>query len=203
MYLSIDIETSGPCFINNGIIAIGYCIGDENGFTLVKNRIHMKLHTDHSFDDDCERNFWNKNENLLTEFKKNEQSPKKGISKFIKVVDDLDLKYDNLIILCDNPSFDVGFLNFYISSYLKRRPLNFKFGNDVYRPVIDTNSFIKGVIGRNIYQFKRYIAIKNKLKYDHLPDNDAEVNLSCYIESRKMKSYHFNNNNCPFIKNEI
>ena len=58
---ALDIETSGPKLIKNGILSIGICAGTVSGNILVKKRIDLKLEEDQTFDKDTYDNFWKKN----------------------------------------------------------------------------------------------------------------------------------------------
>ena len=185
--ISIDIETSGPNVLKNGIIAIGYCVGDEFGNVVQKSRIHLNLESDHVFDVHCQESFWNilKNKHLLKIFKKNSLHPCDAIYKFIEILDNLDREH-SVTIISDNPSFDISFINFYVSKYMERRPISFKFGKECYRPVLDSKSFIKGVVSSKPYVFTQDVIKRYNLKNDHLPDNDAEVIYYSYIEALKL-----------------
>lgn len=181
MYLSVDIETSGPSVMTNGILAIGLCLGDSTGNTVIKKRIDVQLDLIHSFDPVCVENFWLKSgpQKVLKVIQANPIPAVEAIKLFIDFVDEYDSKY-NLEIISDNPTFDFYFLNFYLDKYLYRKPLNYKFGH-TYRTLTDSTSFLRGFFGPKY----RNMTVKFPgIKHDHFPENDAEYILMCYIQSK-------------------
>jgi hypothetical protein len=177
MFLTIDIETSGPSVLQNGILAIGYCLGNIHGEVLVKKRIDVKLEDHHTFDKLCLTGFWNKPgpKKVLKTIQTDPISPLCAIREFANDVDMLDAKY-KVSIVCDNPSFDLYFINYYLESYMNRKPLNYKFGNQ-YRGIVDSNSYLKGYLGKSYY--------KTKMRYgshNHFPENDAEMIFLFYYD---------------------
>jgi hypothetical protein len=108
---AVDIETSGPRLIKNGILSIGICAGSVTGSILMKKRFDLNLEETQEFDKDCYENFWKKNIGVLEEIKKNAIHPKDAMTNFMKVIDYLDEKYQ-LIIISDCATFDIGFINY-------------------------------------------------------------------------------------------
>jgi DNA polymerase III epsilon subunit-like protein len=177
---SIDIETSGPNIIKNGIISIGYCIGSLHGKLLIKKRINMKLDDDCTFDNDTLQNFWMKHLPILEKLRENQVSPKDGMTEFTKDIDEYDSKY-KLVIISDNVSFDISFVNYYLAKYLDRKPLSYKL-NKYYRSIYDTDSYSRGILNQsydnlNVKDYeliKKYkITIKSNKEQAHYPDDDA------------------------------
>ena len=124
--LSIDIETSGCNLIDNGILAIGYCIGNLDGEVVFKDRINMLLDDGCYFEERCVKEFWSKHEDVLKIIQEDAVGPHIGIRSFVDMVYDLEDQYE-LIIISDNPVFDIGFINYYMAKYLKCRPLSLYF----------------------------------------------------------------------------
>jgi hypothetical protein len=178
---SVDVETSGPDPLFNGILSIGYCLGDFEGNVLEKKRIDLKLDVDQTLDSQCFANFWSKPgpAKVLKTIQKNPVSSFQGIKFFVSRLDQFDKHYD-LQIITDNPSFDLYFLNFYISKYLNRRPLNYKFGKS-YRRITDSRSFQVGKFGNSYKGIVNRHVKQSTNKHDHFPDNDAEYIYRCYI----------------------
>ena len=180
MVLVIDIETSGPSVTKNGILAIGYCLGDSNGRIYDKCRIDVDL-MDRVFDEQCKKDFWDTPgpSEVLKTIQRSPLHPKEAMTQFIDMLDKYDTMY-NLTIMSDNPSFDFYFISYYMDLFADRRPINYRFGT-TYRPVIDFNSYSKGRFGTG-YR-KHPSRSQSKVQYDHFPDNDAEFVYSCYVMS--------------------
>jgi hypothetical protein len=177
---AIDIETSGPNLIKNGILSIGVCAGSIQGNIIIKKRFDIKLDQNQEYDKDTYEQFWSKNLEVLYEINKSPMNPLDGITEFIKLIDNLDEKY-KLIIISDCVSFDIGFINYYLAKYLNRKPLTYDY-KGVFRPIYDTDSFSRGVVGASynkIYTDDNRIMKKlnftvKKNSLSHMPDNDAE-----------------------------
>ena len=177
---AIDIETSGPKLIKNGILSIGICAGTVSGNIIVKKRIDLKLEDDQTFDKNTYDNFWINNINVLETIKKDAINPKDAMIEFMKIINYLDENYQ-LIIISDCITFDIGFINYYLAKYLDRKPLTYDYKEN-FRPVYDSDSYNRGVVKatyRNIYT--NDIQIMKKLNFsvkkngiNHMPEDDAE-----------------------------
>jgi hypothetical protein len=177
---AIDIETSGPKLIKNGILSIGICAGTVSGNIIVKKRIDLKLEGDQTFDKNTYDNFWINNINVLETIKKDAINPKDAMIEFMKIINYLDENYQ-LIIISDCITFDIGFINYYLAKYLDRKPLTYDYKEN-FRPVYDSDSYNRGVVKatyKNIYT--NDIQIMKKLNFsvkkngiNHMPEDDAE-----------------------------
>jgi len=176
---AVDIECSGGSFSQNGIIAIGYCVGTLDGQVLEKKRISMSL-LKRVFEPRCWNEYWVKPKQAeqLKEFQKYEVHPFVAMTQFISAVDRYEDKYD-VTILTDNPAYDIAWLNMYLDLYLGRLALAYT-KNQVYRGVKDPYEWamkrkIKTGVpwSFNTYKYNSEIA-KLKELHDHWPENDAE-----------------------------
>lgn len=177
---AIDIETSGPKLIKNGILSIGICAGTVSGNIIVKKRIDVKLEEDQTFDKDTYKNFWMNNLKVLETIKKEAIGPKDAMIEFMKVINYLDENYQ-LIIISDCVSFDIGFINYYLAKYLDRKPLTYDY-KDNFRPVYDSDCYNRGVVKANYrHIYTNDVQIMKSLKFNisksgvnHMPEDDAE-----------------------------
>jgi DNA polymerase III epsilon subunit-like protein len=177
---AIDIETTGPNILKHGIISIGYCIGNILGNVILKKRINLSLDDNMCYYPETEK-FWQKHFVILDLLKNNQKLPKDGIAEFITDIDLYDSQY-KLIIISDNITFDLGFLNYYLAKYLDRLPLTYRLGKD-FRPVYDIDSYARGILRKSyesIWTLDSDLEKKFKFKIKrnevliHTPDNDAE-----------------------------
>lgn len=198
VFLSLDIETRGPNMIQHGILSIGYAVGFANKNKLVKKgRFNLQPMQGQFYDKDTFSNFWVYHEEMRQEMEKQAEHPIQAISKFRQMLDHLDSKFD-VRIICDNPGFDFGFINYYLSA-AKLSSLNYKvhnaFGNfgeqkKTYRMNYDFYSYVMGTIGSDFdypgFSKNRVmdgfgITIDTTTK-DHYPENDAEWNYRFLIQ---------------------
>jgi hypothetical protein len=182
VFFAVDIETTGPKFSKNAIIAIGYCAGTLDGEILLKKCIKLEL-DGRSFDPECVKQFWSKYPTLLSDLQTNPMSVKDGLTEFVNDLDTLNSTYQ-VIIISDNPSYDLGFLNYYLDCYLDRYPLNYIKGDGgLYRPVFDTDAYTRGLMKMDYTSlWTSDSAVRSQLGFeipstvihDHHPENDAE-----------------------------
>lgn len=185
--LCFDIETSGSNIINNAILSIGYCLGDQNGNILKKDRFSFEMDSEHCFEERCYKDFWSKNMDILKTLQDEAKPIKEQLLNFITLVDKFDDEYD-LRIISDFKDFDLAFVNYYLVKYLNRRPLNYKFGSTEYRCTYDTDSYSRGAMKMN-YQdpWTSDKTIMEQLNFTtgcnptHLPDDDAEYIYKFHI----------------------
>lgn len=111
----------------------------------------------------CLRQFWDKHQDKLKEFKQNTLTRTCAIDSFLNILREYDSKY-NVEIVSDNPSFDISFINYYIGKYSTNTnlPLHFNSITNEYRGIND------------IYEYNLKIDKEVEVKHDHYPENDAE-----------------------------
>lgn len=178
----LDIESSGPCVIENEIIAIGYFICDSDGNQLLKKRLCLTFDRN-SFDDECVENFWSKDDNVkkLKEFNKESIPPSVAMKIFY---DDYCYwnKIYNIILVSDNQLLDFSMINVYLKKYLGVKPLHLF---DKFRPIHDLKSYLRGLCkdraipitchNVSVQHYCNILGIKTRdIVHDHYPDNDAE-----------------------------
>jgi hypothetical protein len=182
LIFAIDIETSGPHLVKNGILSIGYCAATLNGEVLLKKRVSLSLEN-REFDDACRNDFWSKHEECLSKILSEQKPIKDGLVEFLNDIDELD-RYYNLMIVSDCPCYDIGFVNYYLSNYVDRLPLSHKFGDaSLFRPIYDTDGYSRGLLHLKYDQVWTYDSdVRRKLDFElpknvtqsHFPDDDAE-----------------------------
>lgn len=116
--IAIDIEARGPGPRSNGIISIGVCVG-----SYPKEEVIEKCRFDilpmeepdggQMFEPRCFNEFWSKHEDLLEKLTCDAKSASQQMPAFRKFID----KYPNAYIVCDNPGFDFGMINYYLDVY--------------------------------------------------------------------------------------
>ena len=109
LIFSLDIETSGPIYTKHGILAIGWCAGLSDGVIVGSGQINMSLPEGTDFEKKCWEEFWSKNIPTLQKLKEGAVTAVEGTANFISVLDKYEQDYD-VMIITDNPSFDVGFI---------------------------------------------------------------------------------------------
>ena len=182
---ALDIEGSGASFAHNGIVAIGWCVGTMDGRILEKKRVSVALQK-RGFESRCKTQYWDKPEQAaqLKVFEKEALEPIEAMKQFIASVDRFEDTHD-LVILTDNASYDIAWLNYYLDLYLARNPLSYKKDQMTYRSIAEPKGF---ALSRKLkhnsngsswtFDMDKYKMGAAKLKalalHDHWPENDAE-----------------------------
>ena len=171
--MTVDIETSGPSILRNGILSIGICVGTHKG-VLEKKRIDIKLSDDRVYDQQCMQQFWHYHPTLHQNIQKDAVVPHIGMQAFVNFICKYESRY-HVKIVTDNPSFDVYFINYYLEKYTNSLPLTYTLDGK-YRPIYDIKSAAKAVLGHKHFKNIQKYMTKNypSIQRDHYPDNDAE-----------------------------
>lgn len=202
--ISLDVETSGQDLIDNGMVELGarslinnqrYLLGGFNQLIELPETCHWEKA--------CIETFWNSNENLKIKMSKIKNKigtmpPELVMKGFIKWCKEFILRgcanqqVNRIKFISDNCSFDVSWINYYLSKYAQHYPLHV-FYDRYWSAVIDTSSYAFGVsklsyesvneiIERNNYfsedqacrkQLNIPITIKPTTNHDHSAVNDA------------------------------
>lgn len=117
LYLSVDIEKTGPRFQDH-IIMIGTCLGDKDGGIIETKAFCGPVPTDDEFEDNCLKEFWTQREvkPILERIRKESQSGSL-VGRFMEYFWSLETRFGpfggsdaiaSLIVLCDNPAYDIS-----------------------------------------------------------------------------------------------
>lgn len=177
--IAIDIEARGPGPRSHGIISIGVCVGSypkEEVIEKCRFDILPMEQDGQKFEPRCFDEFWSKHKDLLKKLTCDAKSASEQMAAFRKLID----KYPNAYIVCDNPGFDFGIINYYLDVH-QLPTLNYD-SNGHYRNTHDSDSYARG---KMIYQIDRQwfdnaVAIdKRQPSLDalqkHMPEDDAEI----------------------------
>ncbi len=163
--LACDVETSGSCFRENAILAIGCSLQNMQGEEVKKFFRTLKIPKERGFEEDCLKNFWSKHTMLLKFFEKEADETAEVMHEFVEFMEKVD-QFDSVIIICDNPSFDIAWIDYYLSYYTARKPMRYCSRTNAYRMVWDTTSL-----------HKIWFCLKNKMVDFYNPPKGHVANL--------------------------
>jgi hypothetical protein len=135
VYLAIDIEKLGN-YQDAHIIAIGFCLGDNNGNTLETKMWAISTTERDVIEPVCKREFWDRYGQLLADFIALGRPAMVVYSEIAAWLDALEIKYPNIIILSDNPSYDLSGFDNLMYRFTQRLPLRYTRAHG-YRCVTD------------------------------------------------------------------
>jgi hypothetical protein len=178
---SFDIETRGQSAVRNGLLAVGIVAGTTSGTLLMKKRFHVAPLVNQDYDPVCLEEFWSKHKDVKDELEQNTMSPKQFAQEFRELLNDFEKKQQSLYLLSDNPTFDAGFINYYLDIYGYD---SMQIGSDgkTFRVVHDSKSYARGALGssfdeqrlRNGDVFERLgVPRIGSGGVAHMPDDDA------------------------------
>lgn len=140
--LALDIETSGSYFLKNGTLSIGASLQDSD--SIEKDFFQFNLLLDqHSYDKECKETFWDKFTKAQKFIETNALHPKKAMQNFAAFLSKIDIQYSKVIMISDNPSFDIAWLHYYLSIYTDAKSLRYSSVDNTYRMVWDSVSVQK------------------------------------------------------------
>lgn len=208
--LALDIEARGASVIHHGILAIGYCLGREDTFEIIeRGRICFRPMRVNDcvqyYEPRCVADFWSKHQDIAATLEAEALHADVAVSKFYTLLQEFSREYD-VSIITDFPSFDAGFIDFYLGTYwfpaLHFKPLpdaelrkfknraNTLHVNLQYHPVYDTDCYARGAMGFDYS--KPWVSDKDvaekfgfeiTTKTTHYPDDDA-----CHIYEVHVKT---------------
>ncbi|OJW47189.1 MAG: hypothetical protein BGO67_03685 [Alphaproteobacteria bacterium 41-28] len=195
--LAIDIETSGSSFKQNGIVSIGASLQDHNSNELDSFQINLVLPEGRSYEERCVKEFWSENKKIHNFVQQNAVAPKEAMDKFCAFLTEVETRFSDLIVISDNPSFDIAWLNFYLDEYTDRLPLNYA-ENMTYRIIWDIYSMLKVLLCErgdfeSSWELPEKLGLKSKWPADHNPLNDARTIADYFNQIVKEMKKHSGN----------
>ncbi len=195
--LGIDVETSGSSYKKNGLLSIGCSLQDEDSNEIDSFQVNLDLPKDKEFEKGSIENFWSKNQKIYDSITTNTIPPEEAMNKFCTFLSKYEQKYQDLLIISDNPSFDIAWINFYLDLYTSRKPMNYGI-NLKTRQIWDSSTLQKNWLcikmkHKSLFPpkgHKEKLGLKSKWSHDHNPLNDARVIASFYNQTiKQMKDF--------------
>lgn len=190
--LAIDIETSGSLLGHNGILSIGASLQNLDRKEIESFFVNMQLVDGRSFEESCRRDFWDKNPIILEFVSQQAVHPTQGMKAFGAFIDNAQRTYPNLIVVSDNPSFDIAWIDYYLSVYGDRKPLRYNAIDGKYDMIWDAASVQKTWCSMKIpgadflsplKGHKEALGLEHTVPKDHNPLNDARNIAGFYIQT--------------------
>ncbi len=190
--VAFDVETSGPDFEKNALLSIGASLQNGNGEEVDYFSVNIEMPEGTVFDEDCKRDFWDKNPGALGVVLKDAISPEKAMTAFGEFLRKIETLPNELLIISDNPSFDIAWIDTYLGKYLGRRPLRYS-EEGKYRMVWDSVTMQKTWLcfRDRIHtllppsKHRDLLGLESAYPHDHTPLNDARTIANFFIQSRK------------------
>ena len=198
-YFAFDVETTGQFLDKNAMVAFGCTVMDQEMHEVDSFSAFMSIPKGKVWEDRCVSEFWSKNQEALEYIKGKMTDAREEMQRFVEWMDAIDLKYEtNMVVLTDNPSYDVAWLNHYIGLYTDRHCLYYmlapkdKWENGErcywFRRIVDTNAVYNGALTimnphtEHVWGLEDKLEIQNtKWENDHDPLNDARNIAANYI----------------------
>jgi hypothetical protein len=148
------------------------------------------------FEERCWREFWSKQPDTLRQILQAEAVQlKNAMDTLVSWLNELEILYPSssdykIKFLSDNPSFDIGNLDFYLKIHCGRRALRYS-NNGTYRSVENPDDMLSMFPKKDVE--KELDKIRSVIVHDHDPSNDAEFIYRQYLAARKLRydTFHF------------
>jgi hypothetical protein len=194
IFIAFDIEHTGET-----LLAIGMCVGNEKGHVLQKKRINVRVKWPDSeslgdFDNRCWSEFWSKQpQSLITTLQTGAVSLKDAMDALVSWLNELEILYPSrdykIKFLSDNPSFDIGNLDWYLKTQCGRRALRYS-SDGTYRAVENPDDMLDMFPKEQVQ--RKLDAIRALVVHDHDPSNDAEFIYRQYLAALDLRLAAFN-----------
>lgn len=170
LIFAFDIEARGQGPARHGILSIGVCVGDAEGKVLEKRRFDLRPLPGQGMERRCLEEFWSQHKELYETLTQDARDPLVQMNEFRALLDRWDAQAD-LYLVCDNPAFDGGMLNYYLDvAQLPTLHYRMRGGRLEYRNVHDADSYGRG---------------RMHASFEHLPENDAELIYRLHVAASK------------------
>lgn len=176
--LAYDIEGTGQFLGSCGIVAIGATLHDPHTGLVVQDPltgkyicVELHLRTDGvEWEEACRREFWDRRPELLAKLSEGAIHPQEAMRELALFHEWVMLVTQGHVqVVSDNPAYDVGFLNWYITTYTPGKPsLHYITGS--YRGVRCVNSML------SMLPFRAREGLRGRCPFvaDHTPMHDAQ-----------------------------
>lgn len=190
--MALDGETSGPNFVTNSLISIGVSVQDMEMNEIASFQRNLALEEGRCFDERCLNDFWRKHEEVFHFVTSNASDPKVVMEELSAFVSEIETTYPSCVVVSDNPSFDIAWINLYFSRYTERLPINYH-TNGKHRMIWDSSSvqktwcgLKKGVSFSHIPpKHEKVLGLSSPFVHDHNPLNDAREIACFFIQTWK------------------
>jgi len=200
LLVAVDIEKSGSMMAKHPVVSVGFCIGNIDGSVIEKKRFNLivqwfilnpgqDLHFWGAFEPRCVREFWSKqSEAMIQACGQNPLSSSQpdGWKEIAAYVDGLETRFPSreIIILSDNPSFDIGNIDHHLEKYANRAPMCYS-SKGKYRSVKDASDMFSMMPAAR--QRESSDVIGDIAPYDHDPCDDAHSIMLQYVHAAEFK----------------
>jgi hypothetical protein len=189
IYVALDIEKCGPMMSRHPVVSIGYCVGNRHGrvYQLGKFNLHVKWpEFDASdevvdwgdFEPACWRQFWSHQPSeLLFALQINTMTQADGFTEFARWLHHLEtvmFPRHRIVFVSDNPSFDIGTIDYNLERYCGQLPVRYSRTCDVYRQVQSPVDMVRGMQPGVFERGMRALPAPYMERAAHDPASDAE-----------------------------
>jgi len=184
--LAIDIEKLGD-YQDAHIVAIGFCFGDVAGNVIERKAWYISMGEHDKIEERCKREFWDKNQGLLEHFLSKGRPASIVYGEIAEWLKELEEKYPKIVILSDNPAYDLGGFDHLMQKYTGRLPLRYTTAHG-YRWVADYSerAYALGIEKEITEAAKKRMGMTEEDK--HHPEKDAEFIFHCtYLVEEAIK----------------
>jgi len=171
--LVIDIEKGGNR-LDHPLLAIGFCLGDLDRGVIEKRTWCCRPQPGQAWEMRCVYEFWCKHPDVMRRIDVEGKPLREQMTSIAEYLASVDARFPtathNVVVVSDNPSFDIGHFDYYFCGALPDQPpLHYSRANE-YRTVEDPSERLEAL---HMWGAERTL-LETLAKHDHWPDNDAE-----------------------------
>jgi hypothetical protein len=187
-----DIEARGKSASRHGILAVGLVHRNAKGEEVLRKVWNVAPLPGQRYEDRCLEDFWSKFPDTQRKLEQNPMDPHQFAEEFRTLLNTFD--ESNVFLLCDNPSFDAAFINYYLD-YFGLDSMSHDSAGRYARVVHDADSYTRGFLrsapGTNNWvsnaQVAKELGFEILPSVHHMPDEDAAAILDFHLKLQSKK----------------
>ena len=187
-----DIEARGKSASRHGILAVGLVHRNAKGEEVLRKVWNVAPLPGQQYEDRCLEDFWSKFPDTQRKLEQNPMDPQQFAREFRTLLNTFD--ESNVFLLCDNPSFDAAFINYYLD-YFGLDSVSHDSAGRYARVVHDADSYTRGFLrsapGTNGWvsntQVAKELGFEILPSVHHMPDEDAAAILDFHLKLQSKK----------------
>lgn len=189
LIFAFDVEARGRSVIRHGILAVGLIVMRSSDELVVLKKVwNVAPLPGQDFEEECVKGFWSKFPETQRELMRSPVSPQDFVQEFRGLLNQFEDQ--NLFLLCDNPSFDAAFINYYLD-YFGLDSMSHDSRGGYARVVHDADSYTRGWLrnkpGTNVWvsndKIAKELGITGVIESSkHMPDDDALAMVQFHVK---------------------
>ncbi len=171
--IGIDIETLGRAMVKHPLVAIGVCLATLDKGVIEKRTWCMQPEAHQEPEKRCMDEFWSKHADVLERIQKHAKPLGEQMLDFNAWLLSVEKRFPasegyRIVVLSDNPSFDVGHIDYWLETKCGAPPLHYSRDGTRYNSIVNPDDML------SMAEFDKQRIGNHLAIATHWPEDDAE-----------------------------